>query len=175
MLKLEIGPGPTKIASDWITVNSIKTESTDVVFEFGELQLPFADNHFDLVYMSHVLEHVPWQNTVRALIDVCRILKPGGIVEIWVPDFKKIVHAYLHGECGDNWRKYNLDNDYMTWVNGRIFTYDPGLNNYHRACFDSRYLEKCMSNAGFHQISDLTTPRGANHGIINLGKTGIKE
>jgi ubiquinone/menaquinone biosynthesis C-methylase UbiE len=38
--------------------------------------LPFADNHFDVVYSNGVLHHSP--NTVRAIQEVFRVLKPGG-------------------------------------------------------------------------------------------------
>ena len=45
--------------------------------------LPFADNSFDYVYCSHVLEHVP--DDGRALAELLRILRPGGIALLCVP------------------------------------------------------------------------------------------
>lgn len=45
--------------------------------------LPFADNSFDYVYCSHVLEHVP--DDSRALTELRRILRPGGIALVCVP------------------------------------------------------------------------------------------
>lgn len=48
-----------------------------------EKKLPFEDNSFDLVLANHVLEHVPdWFATFQ---DFARIVKPGGIIEVWIP------------------------------------------------------------------------------------------
>lgn len=45
--------------------------------------LPYADNTFDGVILSEILEHV--EDDVRALREVYRVLKPGGVVAITVP------------------------------------------------------------------------------------------
>lgn len=49
------------------------------------LQLPFADNSFDKIICSEVLEHIPDYEGVLAEID--RILKPGGLFCASVPRF----------------------------------------------------------------------------------------
>jgi SAM-dependent methyltransferase len=46
--------------------------------------LPFHDNSLDYVITSHVLEHVA--NPVAALAEWYRVLKPGGIIYLLVPD-----------------------------------------------------------------------------------------
>lgn len=46
--------------------------------------LPYADNTFDGVILSEVLEHV--ENDVDALREAYRVLKPGGVVAITVPN-----------------------------------------------------------------------------------------
>ena len=47
------------------------------------LQLPFADNTFDKVMCSEVLEHIP--DYQRALKEIERVLKPGGLFCASVP------------------------------------------------------------------------------------------
>ena len=168
---LEIGPGKSKISDEWVTVNIIKTPQTDFVVEWGWDRLPFEKESFDLVYASHCLEHVPWSQTIFALKDAYRILKKGGAIEVWVPDFKYVIDCYLKKKCGDDWRKYNEDSNYMTWVNGRIFTYGE---NPHMAVFDKEYLVKSLNKAGFRDCKLLQKPRGYDHGKINLGIRGEK-
>lgn len=46
-------------------------------------QLPFADETYDFVFASHVLEHVP--NDEKAIAEIRRILKPNGIAILPVP------------------------------------------------------------------------------------------
>jgi SAM-dependent methyltransferase len=45
---------------------------------------PFPDAHFDAVILSEILEHV--DEDVRGLQEVRRVLKPGGVVAITVPN-----------------------------------------------------------------------------------------
>lgn len=45
--------------------------------------LPFADASYDLVFASHVLEHI--QDDRAALAEIRRVLKPGGIAVLPVP------------------------------------------------------------------------------------------
>lgn len=47
------------------------------------LQLPFIDGSFDKVILSEVLEHIPADD--RAIAEVARVLKPGGLLAVTVP------------------------------------------------------------------------------------------
>ena len=49
------------------------------------LKLPFADNSFDKVICAEVLEHIP--NYQAMLLEVRRVLKPGGIFAASVPRY----------------------------------------------------------------------------------------
>jgi SAM-dependent methyltransferase len=49
------------------------------------LQLPFADDVFDRIVVSEVMEHI-WDDE-RAIIEVVRVLRPGGRVAVTVPTF----------------------------------------------------------------------------------------
>jgi len=47
-------------------------------------QLPYRDESFDVVFFNHVLEHIP--DDARALRSVLRILRPGGLLILGVPN-----------------------------------------------------------------------------------------
>jgi SAM-dependent methyltransferase len=47
-------------------------------------ELPFADDKFDIVTAKHTLEHV--DNPMQGLREIHRVLKPGGVAFIVVPD-----------------------------------------------------------------------------------------
>ncbi len=57
--------------------------------------LPFPDNHFDVVYTSHFVEHIPKSSITNFVLECHRVLKPGGVIRIVVPDFENIVREYV--------------------------------------------------------------------------------
>ena len=57
--------------------------------------IPFGAESFDAVYHSHVLEHLAPRDG-RALLRECwRVLRPGGVLRIAVPDLETIAKEYL--------------------------------------------------------------------------------
>jgi SAM-dependent methyltransferase len=54
----------------------------------------FPDGYFECVYASHVLEHLHPDVAEHCLSEVHRVLAPGGIVRLAVPNLDQIVAAY---------------------------------------------------------------------------------
>lgn len=173
--RLEIGPGAAPLGEGWETLDVTPArEPGQWQAVWGVSRLPFDDATFELIYASHVLEHVPWFRTHHALAEAHRILRPGGCLELWVPDFGYLVECYLAYQCGDDWRHQNPDGDPMRWLNGRLFAYGPPQANWHRAVFDRVGLTRQLLAAGFAAVTRLDSPRGYDHGRINLGVTAWK-
>lgn len=188
---LEIGPGTvdgrSRVFPEADTVDGKVGQPTSTAL-WGQDCFPFADNTYDLVFASHVLEHVPWYRTVSALQEVFRVLKVGGELEVYVPDFAYIVQCYTKQRCGDNWRVFNPENDWMTWVNGRIFTYGedavellsaerPIPQTHHKAVFDYRHLIACLVKAGFGRVIPIAQGKrrhGHKHSIPEVGAIAVK-
>lgn len=59
-------------------------------------RLPVPDGAFDAVYSSHVLEHLTEEDGLRLLHEICRVLKPGGVCRVAVPDLEEICRQYLN-------------------------------------------------------------------------------
>lgn len=57
--------------------------------------LPFDDDSCDAVYHSHVLEHLGRPDARAMLAECKRVLKPGGVLRVVVPDLEAITRAYL--------------------------------------------------------------------------------
>ena len=57
--------------------------------------LPYADNTFDAVYSSHVLEHFTNAQCSDVLGECWRVSKPGGIIRVVVPDIALSIEEYL--------------------------------------------------------------------------------
>lgn len=56
---------------------------TFVTVQMDVTDIPFPDDSFNVIYCSHVLEHVP--NDRQALSELHRVLKPGGWAVLQVP------------------------------------------------------------------------------------------
>jgi SAM-dependent methyltransferase len=57
--------------------------------------IPFADGVFDGVYHSHLLEHLDREVVPDFLKECHRVLKPGGILRVVVPDLEKLARSYV--------------------------------------------------------------------------------
>ena len=57
--------------------------------------LPYDENTFELVYSSHFIEHIPRKEILNFLLECRRVLKPGGLIRLVLPDFEKIVREYI--------------------------------------------------------------------------------
>lgn len=180
---LEIGPGATGgVAAGggpslWTTVDALPYPNLPDhhLARWGYERLPFHDHAFDLIFASHALEHIPWHQTVAALAEARRCLKPGGKLEVWVPDLGRLIKGYLTRDFSlDPWFRLNPRRDPFLWFNGRVFSYGPNGENYHRAAFDAVHLAAELRRAGFVNVTRLTRPRGGHHhGWISLGMSGI--
>jgi len=57
--------------------------------------LPYKDNTFEIVYSSHFVEHISRKDILDFLIECKRVLKPGGLIRLVLPDFEKIAREYI--------------------------------------------------------------------------------
>jgi predicted SAM-dependent methyltransferase len=69
--------------------------------EYGDATkgLPIQDESVDVLYSSHMLEHLDKNEAEKFLRESFRVLRPGGIIRIAVPDIKRQIAHY--NESGD--------------------------------------------------------------------------
>jgi len=92
-LTLDVGAGFNRNGKLNIDIRPL--EGIDVVC--NAINMPFRDNTFNKVMHNQVLEHFPYQGSLALLKEIYRVLKPGGIIEFWVPNFQGlgILQAWL--------------------------------------------------------------------------------
>ncbi len=82
---------------DPLAIANAKSKGLDVYL--GELEdQHFADNSFDAVLLSHVIEHVP--HPIQLLKECHRVLKPGGHLVVITPNAASTGHK----QFGQSWR-----------------------------------------------------------------------
>jgi predicted SAM-dependent methyltransferase len=100
----------------WVNVDFSKT-GEGVISHNLLAGVPFNDNEFDVVYHSHVLEHFQKRDAISFINECYRILKPGGIIRIAIPDLEQIVNNYLRiltqGKTDPDNEKIRADYDWM--------------------------------------------------------------
>jgi len=69
--------------------------SSDVMAWDLRKGIPFPDASVDGVYHSHILEHIDHDDALSFQGQIYRVLKPGGIQRICVPDLEILVQKYF--------------------------------------------------------------------------------
>lgn len=129
-VRLNIGAGGTEIPG---------YTPFDIKDGFDASQpLPFEDGSVDEIYASHVLEHIPYTQTVPVLREWARVLKPNGIMRIAVPDMDKL--------C----RERTIENRWL--VDRVIYGGRTDQHDVHVAGFDADTLANAMHAAGIGHV-----------------------
>ncbi len=79
---------------DWVNID-IAPLGPGVIAHDLSRGVPLADGSADVVYHSHVLEHLRRDDAAAFMRECARVLRPGGIIRIAVPDLERICRAYL--------------------------------------------------------------------------------
>jgi len=134
---------------DWINVDI--TWKADVTWDLRR-GLPFDDNCAEVIFCEHYLEHVDLKPGACAFVAECqRVLRPGGILRLIVPDIKKLVAAYVRDDR--EWFEYIEPNrKYLTSCDGLMHCvmYDGD----HKSGWDYETLQSLLNRAGFVDIQE---------------------
>lgn len=90
---LNLGCG-SRYHPDWINID-IAPHDQEVIQHDLSRGIPLPDSSCDVVYHSAVLEHLRRSGASLLLSECYRVLKPGGIVRVGVPDLERICQLYL--------------------------------------------------------------------------------
>lgn len=139
----------------------------------------FANESIDLIYMSHVLEHIGIREVESVIWEMNRVLKKGGILRISVPDFEKLAVIY-HSEGSD-----------IKAINYYLMGNQDHQYNFHHSIYSKKYLINILMEMGFSKVeewdpqncsdhdfrdeslSKLTTKNGKEY-LVSLNLEGIK-
>src|SRR5262245_36346685 len=59
--------------------------------------LPFEDESIDYIASQHALQEVKVLDQVKALAELRRVLRPGGVLRLGLPDLDRAIDAYRSG------------------------------------------------------------------------------
>lgn len=116
--------------------------------------LSFSDNTFDVIICIHVFEHI--NNDKKAMQEVCRVLKPGGLALLDVPIDESRDVTYEDATIVDPVERTNA---FWQWDHVRLYGNDYG-QKLQAAGFDveRRYLIRELGEAVVRQHGLEVTP-----------------
>ncbi len=138
--KLHLGCG-TKHMEGFINVDINTHSAVDVIADLRNLE-SFPDSSIDLIYACHVLEHFGRWEVEDVLNEWSRVLAPGGVIRLAVPDF---------AQCAKLYHEKGLE-DGLSGLVGLIVGGQRDQYDYHKSVFDFELLKRLLENAGFHSM-----------------------
>ena len=147
-------------------LHKVQYDDSNVVYMNLNKRWKYDDNSVDVVYASHLLEHLTLKSADLFLKESYRCLKPGGGIRIVVPDLYKICKRYIH--------EYEAEEkadptEFILWAinmhregqygspggfKKMIFEWQ-GYPHQHKYMYDEKSLAKKFREAGFNNILSL--------------------
>jgi SAM-dependent methyltransferase len=157
-LRLHIGSAGYLIPG-WINIDAAGADLTLNV-NWG---LPFEDGSVDLAYSSHLLEHLRFSDQAPIFVsEILRVLSPGGVVRLVVPDTRMLLSAYAERDrdfFAARDRFYRTDDgfleggvaslDYLLLFSGAA---PQQLSYNHKFGYDFDTLKRLLVDAGFPTV-----------------------
>ena len=81
----------------WVNVDRAPGPNVNCIYD-ARKKLPFEDGSVKGIFTEHFFEHVDYEEQAPLLLAEChRVLQPGGVIRIIVPDAEKYIRAYVSG------------------------------------------------------------------------------
>ena len=147
-MKINVGCGEAKLAG---------YDNRDIKAGQPCYPLPFPDGSVDEVRASHVLEHLTFREASEALRDWFRVLKPGGVIRVAVPDVRKCLAAD--------------DGKHLFYLMGG----QTDEHDIHRSAYDVERLEALLEHTGFAGITEWhSTDNDTSSHPVSLNRLATK-
>lgn len=150
-MKLNLGSFTTMFHHGWINIDQHALDAwagaNGFIYHRHDLLsgIPFPDATIDLVYASHFLEHFDSAKGLAILRECHRVMKPGAVMRLAVPDAKLLAEKYLAGTLGD----YDEISDGCANASSQAAKFWSLLFSGHSASYDFEAISTILRAAGF--------------------------
>jgi hypothetical protein len=164
-LRLQLGCG-ANILPGWLNTDSMPVPDADYL-DFAR-PLPFSDNVLTAVFCEHTIEHVTKPEAFRMVVEVCRVLRPGGLFRVVTPSLEKFCRMALEPSSPAAVK-------YLAWFKGAMNSPDATITDAvnlifyghgHRYIFSGDELNALLRAAGFTDLRQMD-PNQYGHPIFN--------
>lgn len=131
----------------WINSDIKEGPGIDLVCSILE-GLPLASDSLDYAVSIHALPEMTYPTLVPVLRELRRVLKPGGVLRLALPDLDKGIVAYQRGD-----RDYFLIPDEDAKSIGAKFITQMLWYGYSKLLFTPGFIEEMLVKAGFASVA----------------------
>lgn len=144
--------------------------NSDIAWADATRRIPLPDNSIEVIYTSHMLEHLDRVEAKLFLQEAYRVLAPNGIIRIAVPDLKKIVEKYIvEGDADSFIERTLLTRQRPKLLLDKVRYLIIG-DRHHLWMYDGLSLCRLLSAIGFRdpRIVEPGSTTISNPGTLNL-------
>jgi len=150
-LKLNIGCGANR-KPGWVNIDL--APNVDLSLDLRE-RIPLADGSARLIYSEHFFEHLDYPGDALRFLGECRrLLAPGGIFSVGVPDTEWPLAAYVGPDDKGYFALMQEKQWHPAWCHTRLdhINYHFRQDGEHRYAYDFESLEHALAQTGFKLI-----------------------
>jgi predicted SAM-dependent methyltransferase len=127
--------------------------------------LPLPDNDFDYVVSIHALPELAFREQAVALAELRRVLRPGGVLRLGLPDLDKAIRAYVTKDTD----YFLIPDDHSSSLAGK-FVVQLTWYGISRCMFTVEFAAELLGRAGFSDIAPCRFRQTASEfpGIVEL-------
>lgn len=107
---------------------------------------PLNDNSVHCITAHHLMEHLTREEGANFLKECYRIMEPGGVIRLSVPDTRKIIGKYIQGDVINDYKVVNVGVEQAQDETDAFFKL---LFEGHKTLYDATSLSDTMQKAGF--------------------------
>lgn len=161
-LKINVGAGPFR-HEGWLNVDCrLSFGKDDVVCDLRR-RWPLPEGSAKYIFSEHVFEHFAYPDQIGHVLRECyRILQPGGVLRIIVPDAERYLRAYA---TDDETFLRQVSNGSVSKI--AVVNVMMRENGFHRYAYDYPELKEILTRAGFVNVN-LSSLRASRHPELNL-------
>jgi predicted SAM-dependent methyltransferase len=149
-VKLNLGCGPNS-KTGWVNVDLFRP-TADLQLDLRE-PWPFPDGTVSYVYSEHVFEHFEIHIEVpHFLAEALRVLEPGGVFDVVVPDTEEPLKAY--GQPTATYWTTLAERWHPKWCQSQLdhINYHFRQDGEHKYAWDLDTLATSLKKAGFQDV-----------------------
>ena len=131
----------------WINSDQKAGLGIDISCDIRE-GLPIDTGSIDYVFSNHALPEVPYNDLLPVIQELRRVIKPGGVLRLSLPDLMKGIEAYQRGD-----KEYFLIPDEDAESIGAKLIVQLIWYGYTRTLFTEDFARELMEKAGFKDVT----------------------